>query len=1117
MRFRSGALWAASTVTILGTALATAVFPAPAQASRSGAHIGHPVRPVSSLAGAAQAAALRSATGVISGVVDGVGGRPLTGVCVIATGPGGSSLAVTRSDGRYILGGLRPGGYTLHYSGCAVAGQYVDQWSGGASLPVNATTVSVANGQSRALAPVTLRTTAPVVPAVIPAAASKLISASARLSGPARLGAASLTVSAGGSASSAKTGAIAGRVTGGGKPLKGICVAAEGPSFTHALTSKAGKFQITKLRPGRYIVFYTAQNFCGKNSGNWLFQYYKNINGPVIRKQPTRVPVTAGHTTNGINAALELGGQISGTVRSQGGKTVSRVCVLAQGRAGKIFFETLVTSGKDGSYALHSLFPGKYTVVFVPRDCGSTGNFIPQWWRNSPNQKHAVTIVITRGLIVRKVDATLRPGAIINGVVRGGGPHGALLKRICVDAEPTGNEGSFPTYGFTQTNKNGSYQLSGLTTGKYQIFFSRGCGNSGNFLPVRRTLSVVAGHTTSGFDTVLPFGAIISGKVTGIGGTPVHGICVSTSSGRGFGAATTKKDGTYSIIALPTGHYTLNFSGGCGNPGSYAPQFYKGQDNIASATAVLATAGRTTAGINAAMQPGGTISGVLTDSSGKPVNRACVALEPPGLTEFGYPYYLDFTGKNGAYAARNLEPGVYAVNFGCFFGSGDFASQWFMGQPGSGLADFVSAPAGLIASGISAVMKRGGFITGTVTNSAGKPLSGQCVEVTPHASPMPSAGFFFNRSLAFTNSHGVYRIGPLAATSYDVQFSCFGGRNASQWYRNTTSRASAKPVPVSNSTTTTGINATLTAAGSISGEVTTGANKAQSRVCVSVEDVADNFSGFAETNSHGRYTVGDLSSGAYQVTFSDCGFGRHHTALGTATRPGLVTVSAPHAVTGVNEKLFPAGSISGLVRGEAGATLQAGACVVAVPVSPNTSIDSTQTSSNGGYRLTGLAPGKYQVNFGDPFCFFAGSNYAPQWFNDQASQATATTVTVTSGHNTSAVTATLGSDGAITGTVTSHSRRVAGECVTATPVDPVADPLLDSVLDPVIGVTVAHGTYALVGLLPGKYTVKFSVGCGDTGFRTQWWRHASSASDATVITVSANGTVTGIDAHLHGG
>src|SRR5258708_30985714 len=57
--------------------------------------------------------------GVITGVVDADGGRPVVGACVIATGRGGGSIAMTRPDGRYVLASLRPGRYTPPSSGCA--------------------------------------------------------------------------------------------------------------------------------------------------------------------------------------------------------------------------------------------------------------------------------------------------------------------------------------------------------------------------------------------------------------------------------------------------------------------------------------------------------------------------------------------------------------------------------------------------------------------------------------------------------------------------------------------------------------------------------------------------------------------------------------------------------------------------------------------------------------------------------------------------------------------------------------------------------------------------------------------------------------------------------------
>lgn len=256
------------------------------------------------------------------------------------------------------------------------------------------------------------------------------------------------------------------------------------------------------------------------------------------------------------------------------------------------------------------------------------------------------------------------------------------------------------------------------------------------------------------------------------------------------------------------------------------------------------------------------------------------------------------------------------------------------------------------------------------------------------------------------------------------------------------------------------------------------------------------------TNKEGRYTIRGLSSGSYQVSFFDCGIVRGRVRLGAATLPQPVKLVAPHAVTTANEKLSPAGSISGTLLGGPRATPQSGACVVAVPEGEGAA-ESTETNPAGTYKLAGLDPGTYKLYLGDPFCAFSDDSFAPQWYQGKSSEATATGVKVVPGSDTAGVDATLGGDGTITGLVTTHSHQpVAGECVTASPVNPVPDPLLDAVPHPVVAIS--SGSYVLTGLVPGKYTVEFSTGCGASGFRTQWWRHARSAGKATVITVPAN-------------
>lgn len=223
---------------------------------------------------------------------------------------------------------------------------------------------------------------------------------------------------------------------------------------------------------------------------------------------------------------------------------------------------------------------------------------------------------------------------------------------------------------------------------------------------------------------------------------------------------------------------------------------------------------------------------------------------------------------------------------------------------------------------------------------------------------------------------------------------------------------------------------------------------------------------------------------------------------------------APRAVTVAPVKLSPAGSISGTVLGGTGATPQSGVCVVAVPAAANGFAAEAVTNLTGSYNLGFLAPGIYKVYLGDPSCLFADNAYAPQWYKGQSSAATATGVKVVSGKVTGGIGATLGGRGTITGDVTTASHKaVAGACVTATPVDPVPDPLFGAVSHPVVAVS--SGSYVLAGLVPGKYTVEFSTGCGASGFHPQWWHNAGSAGQATVITVPANGVINGISATVH--
>lgn len=182
-------------------------------------------------------------------------------------------------------------------------------------------------------------------------------------------------------------------------------------------------------------------------------------------------------------------------------------------------------------------------------------------------------------------------------------------------------------------------------------------------------VSVADGKTVTGVSGTLVPAARISGTVTTGSATPVADICVtvaSTSGGGWIGFATTDSRGGYSMAGIPGGHYVVGFSGGCGNAGSYAPQYYSGEATQAGADLVLAVDGTTTKNINAIMQPGGTITGTVTNYSGARLSRICVMVASPGALGGVGPSPLGAsavallftglarTGVNGGYRVANL-------------------------------------------------------------------------------------------------------------------------------------------------------------------------------------------------------------------------------------------------------------------------------------------------------------------------------------------------------------------------------------------------------------------------------------------------------------------------------
>lgn len=1037
---------------------------------------------MTTLSGVGGGSGLGLRSGKIAGVIRGITGAPYGGVCVTAAGAAGSRTVISHGDGRYVIGGLRPGRYSLRLASCPGGGGQAllgYAWPGLPSL------VTVVAGQVRTL---------PTARAWVNGAGS----------GPSR------SMSAG-----AKTGSISGRVTGGGQPLRDVCAFAtrspftsQGPEF-RATTSKTGRYTITGVRPGRYVVqFRTGVRACPSHA-NWLPQWYPYVTAPYATERVAWVRVRAGRSTKRINARLKLGAEIAGTVRTRAGTPVRGICVgLYSQFTFSGAYAVSAGSGRHGHYGLHGLFPGKYQVEYQI-GCGTRGNYAAQWWRDRPSPAHAGTIRVASRQIVTGIDARLAPGGAITGTVRARTARAAPLAGICVTA--TSYDYSYQAA--ARTAKNGTYRLTGMDTGRYLVQFDPSCSGfrSAPYLPAQRTVAVRDGHIRAGVDARLRPAAGVSGVVTNAAGRPADSVCVNIGD-HNNDYAFTNAHGAYSISGIVPGRYPVEFETDCGSPGSLASQWWNGQPDSEAANLMTFAAGRVDRRVDVRLKPGGTLAGVLTSTSGRPVRGDCIGLAAPHDSDEAESFSGGgFTARNGHYRLPDLTPGEYQVSFDCE--EGRYADEWFSSQPDSTTAEFLAINPG-VTTRLSQRLSLGGTIAGTVTRG-GRPAGDICIGVYNARNKMFVLPIYSSEPTS--NGHGRYRVGQLAPGRYLVQFSdCDRGVDGTEWYRGTGRELTATPVTVRAGRTTKGINAVVGRGGTISGTATGPSGRPASGVCVDAYDAASDSYSFGWTSSNGHYILGALGSGRYAVTFNECVTPPRDLAAVTLTRP--IRVVAPRHVRDVNVRLAASGTIAGSVTAAGGsADPRSAACVVAVPANPRGSFQLAFTGADGRFRLTGLGAGTYQVLFDDPLCDFYDfgvPDVASQWFNDQPGQATATRVTVAAGRTTELTNAHLHPLGAIAGTVTTGNRAaVGGECVAAVPYHAAADPFTDLLPPSDIAITQATGRYRLLDLPPGRYRVKFSSGCGDRRFATQWWDGAGSARSARVITVRA-ATVGGIDATL---
>jgi hypothetical protein len=402
----------------------------------------------------------------------------------------------------------------------------------------------------------------------------------------------------------------------------------------------------------------------------------------------------------------------------------------------------------------------------------------------------------------------------------------------------------------------------------------------------------------------------------------------------------------------------------------------------------------------------GSISGkVTTSNGGAPLPETCVQIRSAGD---GWGGWWAQTSSSGRYTIGGLPDGTYQVRFydRCD-NQRDHTEEWFDNQPTQATATETVLASPEAITGIDAELTALplGFISGTVTSSRGGPLPDICVEV------YNSDGEYFG--FTETTSSGSYTFGVPDGT-YKVSFfdGCDDRRDhEDEWFDDQPHSWTATEVTVASPSTTPGIDAELTARGSISGTVTSDTGEPLSDICIDVYDTTTGeWAGWAETASSGSYTA-FVSEGTYHVEFSDnCDALRDHRREWFDDQPTEATandvvVTGSNTTGGIDAELttLAFGSITGTVTSAAGAPL-GDICVDVYDPTTGEWAGWAETASSGNYTVP-LPEGTYRVEFAD-WCD-AQHDHREEWFDDQPSWETATDVLVTAPQVTTGIDAQL--------------------------------------------------------------------------------------------------------------
>ena len=867
----------------------------------------------------------------------------------------------------------------------------------------------------------------------------------------------------------AKGASIAGTVTNtSGTGIFSASVAAfnaAGFEVGGAITDSTGAYKIEGLATDIYKLQFSAIGYFSIWSG-----------GKLDQTSATTFPVTAPDTTVGVNAVLSKTGTITGTVTDkETGAQIQGVGVSAYDVVTGLVAtnSNYGVTDSHGAYSITGLASGSYTIKASSPYI--TPAYADQWYNNQDDIGSANAVQVTAPGTTAGIDFALQKKASITGIVTDSG-SGFNVMGISVTAYNAANN---DWIGSARTDGSGAYNLPGLQSGDYKLFF-QGSGYVSQWFNGKNdqgsaTVVSLTPHATVSVNMALAKGGSISGTISdrtvGTGVANVTVYAADSATGAYVGGAQTDSAGGYTITGLASGSYRLRIEST-----SNLSRWYGGSGDYLCAALVSVTAPNTTTGIDSMIDTGGSISGRIIDAT-------------TGLGISGVHFsWIDSSNRGvvsilgsdatGAYTLSGLAPGEYALSF---------SATDYVGKT---ISTPVKISGADVITGFDLSLVKGGRISGSITETplltmtdtlvdtitGGKGLSGAVIEATDTTTGAPAA-------MGVSDVDGNYTILGLATGNYSLRFyTTESGYESSKQTFGDISLLNAGNV---NNVVVIGpmlvggaINSLIGVGGSGAFDVNAGAGTGGSGAIITSKTSA-------KTVASSLHVIDNASTGIDQKP-----------------NGGLpVSVIAPDTTSGMSFRVENMGSIAGNMTDGSSGEPVASVSVVAYD-GTGAVAGSAVTDNLGHYTVNGLFDGGYRVRFlGNQT---SGTGYLNKWYVTAGGSANGSEVSVQAPGTTSGIDAQLTKGGGIAGSISMNSCSGPHTLVIG-----VYDATGGNLLGQVTVNTDYDSSYAIGGLPAGSYMV--TIDSQDGAIVRQWYPNKTNSASAQPVTVSAGATTGGID------